>query len=138
MNNTVLKKYQILEHPADLKIKAYGKDLSELFDNILKAIFEATSPKLLNKKIKTEIKVKSENLENLLVDFLSELIYQMDLNNSIYLKSNFKKLTEKELVGEFFGQKVKNFQTEIKAVTWHDLEIKKENNFWQATIIFDI
>lgn len=138
MNDSVSKKYQILEHPADLKIKAWGKNLEELFNHILQAINEATQPEVLDQSITTEIKIKSENLENLLVDFLSEVIYQTDLNDCVYQKAVFKKLNEQELEGEIFGQKIKTFKTEIKAVTWHDLEIKRENDIWQATIIFDI
>ncbi|MCX7779267.1 MAG: archease [Patescibacteria group bacterium] len=138
MKNLVSKKYQILEHPADLKIKVYGKDLAELLNNVLQALNEATEPKILDEKIETEIEIKSENLENLFVDFLSEVIYQTDLNNAAYLKAKFEKLTEKELKGKIFGQKIKSFQTEVKAVTWHDLEIKKENSSFFATVVFDI
>ena len=131
-------KYEILEHPADLKIRAYGNSLEELFNNILLAMTKASQPEVLDETITTKIEVRSENLENLLIDFLSEVIYQTDLNDAVYSKVEFKKLTETELEGKIFGQKIKNFQTEIKAATWHDLEIKKINSLWQATVVFDI
>jgi SHS2 domain-containing protein len=138
MSNTK-SRYEILDHTADLKIRAYGASLEELFNNILIAIAEAIKPEILDSKfLAKEIKIQSPNLENLLIDFLSEVIYQSDLNDSVYTKAEFKKLTEKEIEGKIFGQKIRKVESEIKAVTWHDLEIKKENNLWQATIVFDI
>jgi len=139
MKDSVLKKkYEILDHPADLKIRAYGKNLEELFNNILAAMKDGTRPELLREKIKTPVKIKSENLENLIFDFLAEVIYEMDLNDSLYQKVEIKKLTEKELVGEISGQKVKRFTTEIKGVTWYDFSLKKENNEFTLIVVFDI
>lgn len=132
-------KYEILEHTADLKIRAFGRLLEELFNNILAAMVEATKPIIINQTASVEeIKIKAENLENLLIDFLSEVIYQTDLNDVVYTKAEFKKITEKGLEGKIFGQKIKTFETEIKAITWHELEIKKINNLWQATVVFDV
>ena len=134
------KNYQTLEHPADLKIQARGKSLKEVFSNILKAMFEACQPEIDSQSplINRQIQIKADNIESSLIDFLSEIIYLSDVNNEAYFKVNFETLTDKELRAEIKGQKVKSFQTEIKAATWHDLEIKKENNQWQAIILFDI
>ena len=139
MKNAVSKKgFEILDHKADLKIHAYGKNLEKLLNNILEAILEGTNPVLSEKEIKTKVKIFSKNLESLIIDFLSELIYQMDINDSVYTKIKTKKLTEKEIEGELFGKKVRRFTTEIKGVTWHDFEIKKEGDSFSATILFDV
>jgi SHS2 domain-containing protein len=131
--------YEILEHLADLKIKGYGKDLKELFSNLLKGMFEACKPIVENDSIiSREVKIRSESLESLLYDFLSEALYLSDVNNETYFEVNFEKLTENELVCKIKGKKIKGFETEIKAVTWHDLEIKKTEKGWEATILFDI
>jgi len=138
MKNLVLKKYEILDHPADLKIKAYGKNLEELFNNILLAMAEAMEPVSISEEISRGVDIKSRNLESLLIDFLSDVIYETDLNNAVFKKLEVSKLTDQELEGKISGPKIKNFKTEIKAVTWHDLEIKKINSLWQATVVFDI
>lgn len=131
--------YEILDHPADLKIRAYGQNLNELFNNILAAMVEAMKPTVAeSENLIEKIKIKSENLENLLVDFLSEVIYKTDLNNAVYSRAEFIKLNENELEGKIFGQKIKKLQTEIKAVTWHDFFIQRENKIISATIVFDI
>jgi len=138
MKNLVLKNYEILDHPADLKIKAYGKNLEELFNNILLAMAEAMEPVSISEEISRGVDIKSRNLESLLIDFLSDVIYETDLNNAVFKKLEVSKLTDQELEGKISGPKIKNFKTEIKAVTWHDLEIKKINSLWQATVVFDI
>jgi SHS2 domain-containing protein len=140
---SLIKPYQILEHTADLKIKAFGRDLPELFSNALKGMFESIRRRELevgSRKLETrrKIKIKSPDLESLLVDFLSEALYLSDINDEAYFEAEFDKLTEKELNGEIRGAKVRNFKEEIKAVTYHGLEIKKRNKIWEATVLFDI
>lgn len=185
-------KYQVLEHMADLKIKAFGKDLAQLFKNIMIGMFESVGPEISNQTIqKRKIRIKSssrnfkneiptahkpsvcrldqmgvktettqpsktfegcprgdsarakrapiwENFESMLVDFLSEVLYLSDVKNEAYFEVDFKKLTSSKLEATLKGQKVKNFEKEIKAVTWHDLEIKKISDGWQAIVVFDI
>lgn len=139
-SNENMKEYELLEHTADLKIKAYGKDLPELFSNILKGMFENCRPILDNSQssIDRKINIKSENLEALLIDFLSEALYLSDVNNEVYFQSNFKILTNNKLIGKIVGKKVERLGLEIKAVTWYDLKVKKENNLWTAVVLFDI
>jgi len=132
--------YEILEHTADLKIRAYGKDLPELFSNMLKGMFEACEPIISNRSsiVSREVKIQSPNLESLLVDFLSEALYLSDVNDEIYFQAEFEKLTENELIGKLKGHKIKGLKEEIKAVTWHDLKIERCNNHWEAVVLFDI
>ena len=132
-------KYEFLSHTADLKIRAYGKDWSELFSNMLCGMFESIGPEIVEKKeIKREIKISSSDLESLLVDFLSEALYLSDIYNEAYFSSCFKEISEKKLSGEICGYKIRSLKEEIKAVTWHELKIKKINSLWQAEVVFDI
>lgn len=134
-----MKNFEILEHTADLKIRAYGKDLPELFANMARGMFESIGPKIKEgPKAERKIKVESGNVETLLVDFLNELLFQSDTNNEAYFTAKFDKLTETELEGEIIGQKIEGFKEEIKAVTYHGLEVRKINNLWRAIVIFDV
>lgn len=134
-----MKNYEILEHPADLKVQARAKTLPDLFSNFLKAIIEICQPEIdqASPLISHQIQIKADNIESLLIDFLSEVIYLMDVNKEIYTQADLI-IKNNELKGKIKGQKVKRFQTEIKAATWHDLEIKKINNQWQAIVLFDV
>jgi len=135
----VLKKYEILEHKADLKIRVFGKDLKELFLNAMVGMFEGARYESEGGEIKREIKISSLDLPSLLVDFLSEVLYLCEVNKEVYHKVLFKNLTEKELEGILIGKPLKRMGVHIKAVTYHDLDIhQKKDKTWQATILFDI
>ena len=132
-------KYEILEHKADLKIRVFGKDLKELFENAMIGMFESAEYEGEGRKIKKEIKVSSPDLPSLLVDFLSEILYLSEINHEIYHQIQFRKLTNKNIEGNLFGEKLKTIGVIIKGVTYHSLDIRqKEDKTWEAIILFDI
>jgi len=134
-------KYEILEHKADLKIRAFGKTKEELFLNMLSGMSENMKPELQKpgRKTKRKIRLSSFDFQALLVDFLSEILYLSQVNKEVFFEAKFKKFSENEIYGEIFGQKAERFGEDIKAVTYHDLEIKKtKNKTWEATVLFDI
>lgn len=134
-----MKKYEILEHKADLKIRAFGKNKEELFLNMLLAMTENQRPEILPEKVKREIKISSPDLSSLLVDFLSEVLYLTQVNKEVYSEVNFKKFIDTEIEAELLGQKVESFGEDIKAVTYHGLDVHQEKDgTWQATVLFDI
>jgi len=136
----LMKPYEILEHKADLKIRAFGKTKKELFSNMLKGMISGLQPEILNLETGTQnIEIKSPDLESLLVDFLSEVLYSIQVNKEIYIDIKFKKLLDTELEGELIGRKVQRFGEDIKAATYHELKIEqKEDKNWEATVLFDI
>lgn len=133
------KKYEILEHKADLKIRAFGRGKKELFENAMLGMFESTKYEGMNKEVKREIKVSSLDFTSLLVDFLSELLYLSEVHQEVYQKIQFKKFSEKDLKGILLGKKLKRIGIIIKGVTYHDLDIsQKKDKTWEATILFDV
>lgn len=135
-----MKKYEVLEHKADLKIRIFGKSKKELFLNALLAMNFGLRPEILDgKSVKRKIKAKALDLSALLVDFLSEALYLTQAKKEIYESVNFIKFADLELEVEIFGKKTKKFGEDIKAVTYHNLKIiKNKNDVWQATVLFDV
>ncbi|KPJ71684.1 hypothetical protein AMJ50_00925 [Parcubacteria bacterium DG_74_3] len=135
-----MKKYEILEHTADLKMRAFGRTKEELFLNMLLGMTNSLRAEIKKQKSKIKkIKIKSLNLSNLLVDFLSEALYLTQINREIYNKIKFKKFTDIKLEVELIGQKVERFSEDIKAVTYHDLDVRqRKDGTWEATVLFDI
>lgn len=133
-------KYQILEHKADLKIRAFGKTKEELFLNTILGMEENLKPEAQDRrKIEREIKISSIDLSALLVDFLSEVLYLNQVNKEIYNDTTFKKFTDTEIDGILKGQKVEGFGEDIKAVTYHDLDIhQRKDGVWESTVLYDI
>jgi SHS2 domain-containing protein len=100
---------------------------------------ESLKPEMSEIIAKRTIKISSPDLGALLIDFLSEVLYLIQTNKEIYTNINFKKLTDTELEGKLTGTKTKRFGEDIKAVTYHNLDIRQEKDgTWEATILFDI
>ena len=135
-----MKKYEILEHKADLKIRAFGRRKRELFLNLLFGMAESQKAEFkTRKRIKKEVKIKSPDLSTLLVDFLSEVLYLSQVNKEVYFKIEFDKFTDTEIEGKLIGQEVERFGEDIKAVTYHGLDIRQlKDKTWEATVLFDI
>lgn len=133
-----MKKFEILEHISDLKIRVFGKDKKELFENAMIGMFKAARYKEIpNSYAKTKINVSGEDLSLLLVNFLSEVLYFCETKKEIYQKIVFKKFSEKNIEAVLIGKKLKRMGVEIKGVSYHNLKIIKNKN-WKAIILFDI
>lgn len=136
------EKFEILEHRADLRIKVFGQDLAELFVNAGLAIAEQQSLEAKNQSLEKEewesVEINSPDLNSLLVDWLNEILSRSDLNHKIYFNFKIEELFGKHCQAKIAGQKVVQKQIDIKAATYHGLEVKKVDEHWEAVIIFDI
>jgi SHS2 domain-containing protein len=138
-----MKKYELIDHTADIAIKAYGKNLSEAFENAAKAMFDIITD---NSEIESigqyDIELEAPDLEQLLVDWLSELLYLNTARNLVF--SFFKvELDDKnnKLKAKIFGDKFDlskhKIGAEIKAVTYHMLSVRNKRPF-NIQVLFDI
>jgi SHS2 domain-containing protein len=140
-----MKKFKILEHPAELRLRIFGKTIEELFVNGVEAmsqVLASKTPKPGTKTKKTKIKIISLDLNTLLVDFLNEILGLSQINKKIYLvsKIKIKKLkNQTQLEGELSPFPIKRFKEDIKAVTYYQVNIKKNpKGIWQTDLVFDI
>jgi SHS2 domain-containing protein len=141
------KQYEYLEHTADIKFLAYGKTLEEVFENAALAMFNVIidTEKVSGETVR-EVFLKSPNLESLLVDWLSELLYLFEVDEIVFRKFQVKEIKEEgseysinaRVSGEEFYSKNFPFETEIKAVTYNQLEIEETTDGWRAQVVVDI
>lgn len=148
MNN---EKYEILEHSAELRLRIYGKTIEELFINAAEALADIQNQDITNlvrsHKIcyKEKIKIKSLDLNCLLVDFLSEILAKSQINKCVYLQVEFKEFHPEPVEGlpnlnaELIGYPIERFDEDVKAVTYYGVDIKKNpQGIWQTEIVFDV
>ena len=142
-----MPKYKFLEDVAiaDIAYEAYGKDLNELFENAAYAIFELSAEiKTIDAKKKLEINMENEKIENLLYDFLSEILFLKDSKYMVFRKANVEIIQDKKyklkavIEGDTINPQKQKLENDIKAVTMHMFEVKKEKNNWKATVVVDI
>jgi len=135
-------KFQFFEHTADVKFQAYGKSIKEVFKNSAYALKETIYKEKIKEKIKKTVKVKGRDLENLLYNFLEELLFLFDSENFILSKIKEIKVDQKNfmLKAEVRGDKAENYKINsgIKAVTYNEMFVKKIKNKWICQVVLDI
>ncbi len=139
-------KFKFLEHTADIMFEAYGKSLDELFENAAMAVSESMiKTKDVKPKTVRIVKLQNVKVEMLLFDFLSELLYLKDAEQLVFsefkvnvyeAKGNFS--LQAELKGDKLNMKTQEFRSDVKAITLHLFEVKKEKAGWTARVIVDI
>ena len=140
---TASKRYEQLEHVGDIRIKVFGDTLKDLFINAGFALFDimVTGEKTKNEFAET-VDVSGIDREELIVNWLTELNYLFLTESKIFNTFEIERLTDTELfataLGEKFNPHFHEIKNEIKAVTFHDLEIVQKKNRWETKIVFDI
>jgi len=135
--------YELFDHTADIGLRASGKNLGESFSSAAKGMFDIITD---NSEVEAvgqyDITLKAPDLEQLLVDWLSELLF---LNTSQNLVFGFFKVEldkkEKMLKANVFGEPYSHSKhkigVEIKAVTYHMLKVKKKKPY-EVQVLFDV
>lgn len=138
-----MTKFRILSHTADLRLEVFGKTIEELFENAVVALSTILYKKFDELKVKPtgpseKIKIQSVNLNALLVDFLSEILAKSEINKSVY-KVKSLKLKDGQLEAEIIGFPVDEFDEDVKAVTYTEVDIKQdEKGMWKTKLVLDI
>lgn len=145
------KDFEQIPHTADIKIRVFGKTMQDLFRHALIGMFQVVHPqspqctrvhdRLVCKALPQEriVEITAPDVTALLVDFLSEGLYLSDIYNEAYLDIHIHELTTTRIKATLYGVKITGFDVvELKAVTYHDIDIKQTNGMWQTDIVFDI
>jgi len=136
-----MKNYRYLDHTADLGIEVQGQTPEELFTNVGVAIFETQLSGEIKDNKNLSIILSNESFEELFVDWCRELLYNFSVNGFIpkTYEVSIKNLKLKaQLRGDRFDLKRHSIKTEIKNITYHELQIGKVNDQYRARVIFDV
>ena len=138
-----MTRYTTFNHTADLGIEVSGRDEKELFSNAAFAVFDIiTDLHDVNAIEVHRFAVDGSDLEDLLVNYLREVLYMFSgqgllLKDFSILEINGRHLVA-EVRGEPFDSARHSIKTEIKAVTYHEMEIRETENGLKARLIFDV
>ncbi len=133
-------RYEVLEHTADVMIKAYGSTLEECFENAAYALADQmVDASKVRPEVELDFHVDGEDPESLLYNFLSEFLYIRDVKHLIF--SQFKVRIEGTALfcyakGEAFDRSRHTPRHDVKAVTYHMLQVDQVEP--SVRVIFDI
>ena len=138
-----MERFRILEHPADIGFEAFGSTREEVFANAARALFHLIID-LDSVEPRTEVAVRVEgsNPASLLINWLSELLFLNDAEDWLFSEFAVEQLDDRSLAarvrGEKFDRTRHRAKLQVKAITYHQLELKKMAEGWQARVFVDI
>jgi SHS2 domain-containing protein len=139
----VTRRFEILDHTADIGLIVYGENLRALFENAGEAFFNLiTDLRKVKPRVERKVVIEGESLDRLMVDWLNQLLYLHDVENLLFKEFKVESVGEDGLKaiakGEPFQERVHVIKTEVKAVTYHRIEVRQEKGRWRAQVILDL
>lgn len=136
-------KYNLIDHTADFGIHVFSNSEKELFQDAALAMFEviveAENPGKWSDRI---VSATGNDQQELMVNWLRELLYMWTGHEKILKSVTVDALTPQAIAArialEPYDPVRHHVLNEIKAVTYHQIEVCRKNEHWEARIIFDI
>ncbi len=143
MNNNNFKYF---DTTADIGIEVNDKNLTDAFKNSALATLNLiTDIEKIQPKISKKINIESEDEYALLYDWITELLIYLDSESfmasqyDIFIEQNEDSLTLKgNILGDTYDTNIYNYKTEVKAITYHEMNIEKEDNNIKIRFIVDL
>jgi SHS2 domain-containing protein len=138
-----IPQYTLLDHTADLGIRVFGSDSKSLFENAAKVLLHLfIRGESLSKTFARKIHVSGEDAADLMVKWLGEVLYLFEGDRQVVTALRIDKLTPSSLEASVetipFDPEIHEILHEIKAVTYHQIEVAQKGDHWEAQVIFDL
>ena len=135
--------YRIIEHTADTGFEVRGSTKEKVFEAAARAFFKIMWQIEAHGENEPEtIEVTGIDLEELLVNFLEEFLYLYDAKGLVCTRIQVETIGANQLRAKAWLQKFNEAGDQellgVKAVTYHQLFIGRENDTWTARIFLDI
>ena len=143
--------FQYIDHVADTRFIAYGSTLENVFENAAAAmLFVIADTAEIQPTAEFEVEIETVDLKNLMVDFLSELLFLFDAEETVLkevtvtkIESVFDNGEEKwTLTAITAGAPIEDvgsiFKTEVKAVTYNHIRVEKMGTGYEAEVVLDL
>jgi len=141
--STIRGSYEIIDHTADIGICVSGATREELFARGAAAMFDLmVDLSGIDPTERVEIDLKGDSLEDLFVTWLNELIFRAEVGGIFFSRFEIDSVTDQSLkasvMGQIYEENVHLTGAQVKAATYHQLEISETQHGWTAKVIFDV
>jgi SHS2 domain-containing protein len=140
-----MKPFELLDHTADLKIRAYGKTIEEAFGNSALGMYSyITDVARIKTKKNIDVKISSKQMRSLLYDFLEQLLFLTDTENLIFGKIEKMKISKTKegfsLSCVASGDSFEKYEThgDIKSITYSEMDIDEKSVIKCVQFVVDI
>jgi SHS2 domain-containing protein len=127
------------QHTADWELEVWAPDLPSLLEQAARGMYSLSGMRLQDgSRQACKIKLQGEDTESLLVRFLSELLWIEQEQGLGFDTFSIAINTPNNLEAELLGSTITNLDKEIKAVTYHNLEVQTTQQGLRVIIVFDV
>jgi SHS2 domain-containing protein len=132
--------FEEVEHTADKALRIFGINLKELMISAAQGMTQLMIGDVskISNEIEKSIELQADDAESLLVEWLGELAYWAETEMLVFKKFRITNVTATRLQAIVLGGKVAELEKHIKAVTYHNLEIKQTPKGLEVTVVFDV
>ena len=136
-----MKRFELIEHTADLGLVACGGTLAEAFANAAYGMFSIIAGlEAVGEAESRRVEVSGDDLEGLLFEWLNSLLYLFDVAMIIFKRFDIVELDGHRLKAVCYGEKYDpsrhQLKTGVKSATYHMLEVDEARN--RVQVIFDV
>ena len=133
------KRFEEVEHTADIAIRVWGRDLAELFANAAYGMArQLVDPDDVKLTVEQLVQLEAYDEETLLVSWLGELLYLGEREGCVFTNFDVLAIAPTRLRAVARGGPATEHGQHIKAVTFNDLEILRTGDGYETTIVFDV
>lgn len=131
--------YEEIEHTADWSIRAWGADLPSLFRAAAEGMLDLVGARAVKgPRPWRSFHLEAEDAEGLLVSWLSELLFALETEGLTFIDFDLAIIEWSELDGRAQQAPSERPRKEIKAVTYHDLDISRSERGLETVVVFDV
>jgi SHS2 domain-containing protein len=133
--------FKEVSHTADLEIRVWGEDLKSLFSAAADGMFHlcgVDDDESGFSTVREKISLEAMDFEGLLIIFLEELLYRLTEDYMLFKVEKLSLAENFSLSAKLRGIQIKSYQRDIKAVTYHRLNIQETDSGYTVNIVFDI
>lgn len=135
--------YRFIDHTADFGLEIFGQSPSDLFKQAAKALTDLLTDSVrLKEQRRLILDIDGSDWEDLLINWLRELLYLYNGEARFVAGVDIISIEQTRLRAEVATEDYRmghhEIRNEIKAVTYHQLEVKADVDGWRARVIFDV
>lgn len=135
---TISAGYREIEHTADWELEAWAPNMNALFEQAARGMYSLAATMLdSGPRLTRSLELPGSDPERMLVSFLNELLFVGE-QDRIGFDTFVLEVSEQGLHAELAGAPLASQAKEIKAVTYHNLAIRKTGRGVEVRIVFDV
>ena len=147
MGQAIRPPFEILEHTADIGLRAWGDTREALFENCARGLAHILDRQPTSGQGRgtasvhtVSVEVQASDVEALLVEWMNEALFMLEPEDVCLGPILIQRVTERELTADIALTDSSHTPegTELKAATYHQISVREISEGWEATVYFDV